>query len=57
MDRETLIDKSEKLMYGLIKAARRQSFVEFCEDWGIDYEEEWPEIQAYWEEQLEIKIR
>ena len=25
-------------MYALMKEAKRDSFVEFCENWGIDYE-------------------
>ena len=39
--------KLQSLMYGLMKEARRWSFIEFCENWGIDYETDYKEIEGW----------
>lgn len=38
-------EKLSSFMYGLMKEARRDSFVEFCEHWGVDYETDYKEIE------------
>jgi hypothetical protein len=45
----------QDFMYGLMKMARRESFVEFCEYWGINYETDYPKIKE-WFEQFGIKL-
>ena len=47
--------KLQALMYGLMKEARRESFVEFCEYWNIDYETDYEEIKQ-WFKNIGIKL-
>lgn len=47
--------KLQTLMYGLMKEARRDSFVDFCENWNIDYDVDYPEI-VKWFEQFGVKL-
>ena len=42
-------DKLETFMYGLMKEARRNSFVDFCENWDIDFDTEYPEIKKWFQ--------
>jgi hypothetical protein len=45
--------KINNLMYGLMKEARRDSFMDFLEAWEITYKE-WQEIEA-WFKELDIE--
>lgn len=47
--------KLETLMYALMKGARRNSLMQFLEDWEIS-EEEYDEISAWFKETLGIKL-
>lgn len=47
--------KLETLMYALMKEARRDSFMEFIDDWDISVEE-YDEISAWFKETLDIKL-
>jgi hypothetical protein len=49
MDDE-LIAKINKLFYGFMKEARRQSFIEFLEFWDLTYED-YEKIKKYFAEQ------
>jgi len=42
--------KIDKLFYGFMKEARRDSFVEFLEYWGLAYED-YEEIVEYFKDQ------
>lgn len=46
--------KLDDLMYGLMKGARRHSFMDFLENWGIT-EAEYEEIEE-WFKQFEVKL-
>lgn len=50
MDEKDLKLKINKLFYGFMKDARRQSFMEFLEDWELTYED-YKEIVAYFKDQ------
>lgn len=45
----------ETLMYGLMKEARRNSFMDFLENWEIT-EEEYDEIKEWFKDELNIKL-
>lgn len=45
----------ERFMYGLMKEARRHSFMDFLENWDIT-EEEYEEIEKFFKEGLNIKL-
>ena len=47
-------EKLEQFMYGLMKEARRSSFIEFIDNWNISYEE-WQEIEEWFNKQ-DIKL-
>jgi hypothetical protein len=47
--------KLQVFMYGLMKEARRDSFVDFCENWGIDFDVDYPEI-VKWFERFGVKF-
>jgi hypothetical protein len=47
--------KFEKLMYGLLKSASTNSFVDFLETWDIS-EQEYNEIKKYLELTYNIKL-
>ena len=52
-----IIERPKKLdafMYGLMKEARRHSFLNFCKNWGIDYETDYKEIEQWF---LEFGIK
>ncbi len=34
-------------MYALMEEARRYSFMEFCNNWGIDYDTDYKEIEQW----------
>jgi len=42
--------KLQALIYGLMKEARRESFVDFCEYWDIDYETDYEEIKQWFKD-------
>jgi hypothetical protein len=42
--------KLKKFMYALMKEARRSGFIDFCDEWGIDYENDYPEISKWFEQ-------
>ena len=48
-------EKLKDFMYGLIKEAQRNSFVDFCENWGIDMDTDYSEIKK-WFEQFGVKL-
>lgn len=47
--------KFEKLMYGLLKNASRNSFVRFLDSWGLS-EEDYAEIKKHLESTYNIKL-
>lgn len=47
--------KLKDLMYGLMKGARRDSFMEFLEYWNIS-EDEYDEIEKWFFKELGIKL-
>ena len=47
--------KFENLMYGLLKNASKNSFIDFLETWGIT-EDEYYEIKKHLETQYNIKL-
>ena len=47
---ENLKKKTNKLFYGLMKMAKRESFIDFLEYWGISYDE-YEEIKEYFKKE------
>jgi hypothetical protein len=47
---EPVPEMLQDFMYALMKEARRDSFVDFCENWGISYDEDYPKIRAWFSE-------
>ena len=47
---DDLIKKINKLFYGFMKEARRNSFMDFLEDWDLTYEY-YEQIEACFKEQ------
>ena len=43
-------EKLPALMYGLMKEAKRDSLVEFCENWGVDFETDYEEIKQWFKD-------
>ena len=48
MESKEIIDKTNKLFYGLMKEATRYSLTEFLEEWGLTYDD-YEEISAFLE--------
>ncbi|MFJ7736418.1 hypothetical protein ACIQ2D_08740 [Lysinibacillus sp. NPDC097287] len=48
-------NKLNAFMYALMKEARRDSLMDFIEDWGIS-EEEYYEIETWFKNELDIKL-
>ena len=46
-DNKQVPKKLSKFMYALMKEARRQSFTDLLESWGIDYDTEYEEIREW----------
>lgn len=40
-------DKLDMFMYALMKLACRESFVDFCANWGIEFETDFAEIEKW----------
>jgi hypothetical protein len=47
--------KLDTFMYALMKEARRYSFKEFIEHWGIS-EEEYEEIKDWFKQEFDVKL-
>jgi len=50
---EHLQDQMQQLMYGLLKLATRDSFVEFLDWWGIS-KDDYEKIKEIWKDKLGI---